>query len=151
LSEKFTSNDGDLRVATNIASLINGVATDAGKDAAVARLVSVARDIAGPGSTARLHATAEQMLSRNRQGNAPIPPEQLTRATELLRKTYLDLLVESIRTLARPAGTQYLISLAADPTTPIERRKSVLAAVANQVSSNDAPALLSIANGTGPQ
>ncbi len=149
LIQAYSSNEDAIRVAASISTLVNSVATEAGKDAAAARLVTVTREVSSPAMNARLRVTAQALLARGAPAGTVIPPDRVDRALEQLRGQYLaTCLYEALHSLARPAGTQYLISVAADPATPLDRRKLVLAAVTGQVHAADAAALLPIALAT---
>lgn len=147
IAQAFAPSEDNIRVAVEVAKLINEVATDAGKDSAVARLLTVIRYISGPEANHQLRTTAEAFLRRG-TGAQTIDPQRLNRAVEMLRDQYLTVLYDALRTLNRPAGTEYLISVAADSSTPMARRKLVLSGIAGQVRANNASALLAIVTAT---
>ncbi|MEI8258014.1 MAG: hypothetical protein WCJ30_20245, partial [Deltaproteobacteria bacterium] len=184
LIQAYSSNEDAIRVAASISTLVNSVATEAGKDAAAARLVTVTREVSSPAMNARLRTTAAALLARGTDMSQHLSDSSMSGTdiahgggervielirylrviehssmsgtfiahgggepvVELLRDHYLaKCLYAALRSLARPVGTQYLISVAADPTVLLDRRRLALAAVTGQVHATNAAALLPIA------
>jgi hypothetical protein len=148
LGQSYTSNEASITVAVEVSRLINAVATDAGKDAAIARLTTVTDEVAGTVANERISETARRMITR-RETAAAATPERVGQVADYLRGQYLSLLFEAIKVLNRPAGTRYLLSIANNPNAPLERRKLVLVAVQGQVRPDDAATLLQIAQQAG--
>jgi hypothetical protein len=128
-------------VIVEVAKLVNGIANPAGKQSTVARIVAVAQEIESAQATPRLKDIARRMLVTV---NRPTDEATLTRTAEQLRTQYLTVVFEGIRTLAQSNGTDYLLSVASNPSTPLERKKTALTAMANTVSSAHTERLLTI-------
>lgn len=148
LLQAYSSNDDAITVSVQISQHVNRIADDAGKDRAVARLITISDEILSSNSTARMRESARRIIARGMAPNATIPEERLASGAEYVRGQYLALLWEAIKVLNRPRGSEYLISIAANPSVSLERRKLALAAVAGQVQASHAPALLAIATNT---
>jgi hypothetical protein len=129
-------------VVVEVSKLINGVAAPAGKQVAVARVVSVAREVEGPPGEPRLREIATTLLTAARR---PTDAASVTRAVEQLRTQYLTVLFEAIRTLGQPNGTDYLLSVASNAAAPLDRRKMALTAMAGTVTTAHTQRLLAIA------
>jgi len=129
-------------VVVEVAKLINGIATPAGKQAAVTRVVSVAQEVEGPAGAPRLSQIAEALL---RAANRPTDAASVARAADQLRGQYLTVLFEAIRTLGQPNGTEYLLSVASNAAAPLDRRKMALTAMAGTVTATHTQRLLAIA------
>lgn len=135
-------------VVVEVAKLINAVATPAGKQAAVTRLVSVAQEVEGSAGEPRLREIATALL---RAASRPTDAAALGRAMEPLRAQYLTVLFEAIRTLGQPNGTDYLLGVAANASAPVERRKLALTAMAGTVTAAHTQRLLTVVTcGTAP-
>jgi hypothetical protein len=144
LTRALTTDENALPVSVEISRLINAVGSPAGKQAAVTQLVHNANEMAGPGATERLRTKATQLLTQ--PGRNPPDAARIATAIEQLRSTYLTVLFESIKTLAQPNGTEYLLSVARDAAAPLERRRAALTAMTGSVTVANNAALLGIIN-----
>lgn len=147
LAQGITADRDSIAVSGQIATLINSVGTDAGKDLAAGRLVTVLREVLGPAGEGRLRGIATELLRHN---NTEATDARVAAGVTQLRGQFLTVLMDALRTLNRPEGTRYLIELAGSPVVSLEQRKLALTAVAGQVRAENAAALLAIANSTGP-
>lgn len=141
LTAAINAQDGTIPVLGEFSRLINGVASPQGKQAATARLVAVAREIEAPAITPRLVAKARE-LTTGRQ----VPEATLNRLAETLREQYLTRVFDSIRTLGQPNGGEYLVSVAANAASPLDRRKAALASAQNIAPASQAQNLLGVVN-----
>ncbi len=130
-------------VVVEVAKLVNAVATPAGKQAAVARVVSVSQEVEGAAGEPRLREIATSLLTT---AHRPTDAASVTRAVDQLRTQYLTVLFEAIRTMGQPNGTEYLLNVAANSAAPLERRKMALTAAAGAVTTAHTPRLLAIVN-----
>ncbi len=146
-SERLTAaiafSEQSIPVVVEIAKLVNGIATTQGKTATTARIVSVATEIDSAAGDTRLAPIATRLL---RGANRPTDAATVARAVGTLRTQYLTVLYEAIRTLGQPNGTEYLLNVAANAATPLDRRKLALTAMANTVGASHTQRLLSIVN-----
>lgn len=143
LTQAVSFSETAIPVTVEVAKLVNGIAAPQGKQAAVARIVTVAQEVEGAGATNRLKEIARRLLTgvgRNADEAA------VTRAAEQLRGQYLTVLYEAIRTLGQPNGTDHLLAVATNPATPLDRRKLALTAMAGAVNSAHTQRLLSVVN-----
>ena len=147
LGQAIAFTEQAIPVSVEVAKLVNAVAPPPGKQAVATRIVAVATEIEGPGGTDRLRTITRELLTRNNvQG---ITDAIVATKAEQLRNQYLTVLFEALKTLGQPAGTEYLMRVAANADAPIERRKNALTAAAGTINSSHAPALLAIANCAG--
>ncbi len=148
LTRAITSSDESIPVVVELAKLINGVATAQGKQAAVAQIVVVAREVEAPAITDRLRAKARTLLHGS---GRTITDDLVNSSAERLRDQYLTVLFESVRQLAQPNGAEYLLSVARNPAAPLARRKAGLTAMLGTVQPSHVPGLLEVLNCTpGP-
>ncbi len=143
LTQAISFSEQSIPVVVEIAKLVNGIATTQGKQTTTARIVSVATEIDAPTADPRLGEIATRLL---RGANRPTDAAAVGRGVTALRAQYLTVLYEAIRTLGQPNGTDYLLSVASNPATPLERRKLALTAMANNVGTAHAQRLLTVVN-----
>ncbi len=143
LSQAVAFSEQAIPVAVEIAKLVNGIATPQGKQATTARIVAVATEIEATAGDARLGEIATRLL---RAANRPTDPAAVARGVTALRTQYLTVLYEAVRTLGQPNGTDYLLNVASNAATPLDRRKLALTAMANGVTAPHAQRLLSVVN-----
>lgn len=143
LAQAVAFTEQSIPVVVEIAKLVNGIATSQGKQATTGRLVAVATEIEAPAADRRLGEIATRLLHA---ANRPTDAAAVARGVTALRTQYLTVLFEAIRTLGQPNGTDYLLTVASNAATPIERRKLALTAMANTVSTSHAQRLLGIVN-----
>ncbi len=143
LNQSITFSEQAIPVVVEIAKLVNGIATPQGKQSTTARIVAVATEIDAAAADARLRDIGRRLLEN---AHRPTDDAALGRAVGQLRTQYLTVLYEAIRTLGQPNGTDYLLTVASNPATPLERRKLALTAMANNVSTAHAQRLLGVVN-----
>ena len=141
LTAAINSQDTTIPVLGEFSRLINGVASPQGKQAATARLIAVAQEFEAPAITPRLVAKARE-LTTGRQ----VPEATLNRLAETLREQYLVRVFDAIKTLGQPNGGEYLVGVAANANSPLDRRKAALNAAPNIVPASQATALLGVVN-----
>jgi len=141
----INANEDTVLVMNNIAQLVNAIGTDAVKDAAARKMVTVCDELEAPAATARLRQAAERRLRQSATPTATIEPARIERAGETLRGQFISIVHQALSTLNRPVGTQYFIRVAGSAQEPIERRKTSLSTIQGQVSRENAAALLAIA------
>lgn len=150
LTNAINSSDDAIPVVVEIAKLINGVGTAENKQAGVARIVAVAREVEGDAITPRLRTKARQLLTAA-QDARNVTDEVVNRGAERLRDQYLTVIFEAIRTLGQSNGTDYLLAVARNAQAPLARRKAALNAMAGNMSASHTAGLLEIVNCTvGP-
>ncbi|MBL8603679.1 MAG: hypothetical protein JNK72_17265 [Myxococcales bacterium] len=144
LTAAVSSDDSSIPVIVELAKLINGVATPEGKQAAVARVVAVAREVEGEAITARLRTRAQQLIE---QGGVRNPSaDVINRGAERLRGQYLTVIFEAVKTLGQSNGTDYLLAVARNAAVPLDRRKAALTAMAGTVASSHTDGLFEVLN-----
>jgi hypothetical protein len=143
--QAINGNDDVVTVMNNLAQLLLTNATDAAKDGAARRMVSVCDQLASDAETPRLRQFAEQQL---RARSSQLTPERIEAAVRDVRERKLSLMHEALVTMNRPAGTEYFLRVAGTGSAPIQRRKDAMTALQGHVRREHSAALLALATST---
>lgn len=146
LAGAINARESSIQVSVELARQIQRLNSPDGTRAGVEALVRTAREVSSDAVNAQLTTRATELLSPpGRDAGAP-SAARVQQAVGALRDQYLTLLFEAIRTLSRPEGTEYLLSVARDASAPLPRRKLALSAMSGAVSAANTAGLFEIAN-----